>query len=204
MKRFRYGFLFALLFIQSCSTAVVATPTLEQSSPTPPTLERPSPISSTPTVEILEPMPTPTIEPPAGFKQYQDSVVGVSIFVPESWVVVKVDPGRLSILQSYPDGKYIGGEAWQPGDTKCDLTIRPPGIDLTSHIQQLKSNSTVTIVSEGEIILQSGQPGTRLEVDSMGRSISLVTEIHDRTVVLTCFGELAPFDEIAVTLSASE
>jgi hypothetical protein len=38
----------------------------------------------------------------------------------------------------------------------------------------------------------------------MGRSLSLVTEINERAVVLTCFGELAPFDEIAVTLGASE
>jgi hypothetical protein len=38
----------------------------------------------------------------------------------------------------------------------------------------------------------------------MGRSLSLVTEISERAVVLTCFGELAPFDEIAVTLGSSE
>ena len=62
----------------------------------------------------------------------------------------------------------------------------------------------MTIVSKGEIVLQSGKPGTRLEVESMGRSLSLFTEINERVVVLTCFGELAPFDEIAVTLSANE
>jgi len=84
------------------------------------------------------------------------------------------------------------------------LTIRPPDIDVTNHIQQLKSSSTVTIVSEAEIVLQSGQPGTRLEIDSMGRSISLVTKINSRTVVLTCFGDFALFDEIAVTLKGSE
>jgi hypothetical protein len=38
----------------------------------------------------------------------------------------------------------------------------------------------------------------------MGRSLSLITEVNGRAVVLTCFGELAPFDEIAVTLGASE
>ena len=37
----------------------------------------------------------------------------------------------------------------------------------------------------------------------MGRSLSLVTEVNERAVVLTCFGELAPFDEIAVTLGPS-
>jgi hypothetical protein len=71
-------------------------------------------------------------------------------------------------------------------------------------MQQLKSDPTVTIVSEQEITLQSGKPGTRLEVDSMGRSLSLITEVDERVVVLTCFGELEPFDEIAVTIGASE
>jgi heat shock protein HslJ len=184
-----------LAFVASSSEAlVVATPTLEQ----------PSPVPATPTAEILEATPTPTIKPPAGFKQYQDSVVGVSVFVPESWVVVEVDPGRLAILQSYPEDKYIGGEAREPGDTKCDLTIRPPDFDVVSHIQGLKSDPTVTIVSEQEIVLQSGKPGTRFEVDSMGRSLSLFTEVNERVVVLTCFGELAPFDQIAVTLGAGE
>lgn len=110
----------------------------------------------------------------------------------------------MSYLQSYPEDKYIGGEPFEPGDTKCDLTIRLPEIDVAGHILGLKSDATITIVSEDEIVLNSGEIGTRLEVDSMGRSISMVIEINERVVVLTCFGELAPFDEIAVTLSMSE
>jgi hypothetical protein len=43
-----------------------------------------------------------------------------------------------------------------------------------------------------------------MEVESMGRSLSLITQINERVVVLTCFGELAPFDEIAVTLRADD
>lgn len=131
-------------------------------------------------------------------------MVGVSVFVPESWVVVEVDPGRLAILQSYPENKYIGGEAREPGDTKCDLTIHPPEVDVAGQIQRLQSDSTVSIASEQVIVLQSGERGTRVEVDSTGRSISLFSEVSHRVVVLTCFGELGPFDEIAVTLSAGE
>jgi hypothetical protein len=131
-------------------------------------------------------------------------MVGVSVYIPESWLVTGIVEGQYAILQSYPEEKYVGGEILESGDTKCDLTIRPPDIDVTNHIQQLKYSSTVTIVSEAEIVLQSGQPGTRLEIDSMGRSISLVTKINSRTVVLTCFGDFALFDEIAVTLKGSE
>jgi len=52
--------------------------------------------------------------------------------------------------------------------------------------------------------VQPGKPGTRIEVESLGHSISLITEVNEMVVMLTCFGELAPFDEIAVTLSESE
>ena len=131
-------------------------------------------------------------------------MTGVSVYIPESWAATGVVPGQSVILQSYPEDKYVGGEAFEPGDTKCDLTIRPPDIDVASYLEQLKSDPTVTIVSEQEIVLQSGQPGTRVEVESMGRSLSLITEINERVVVLACFGELGPFDEIAVTLGATE
>lgn len=70
MKHLRYTVVFVMLIIQSCSVFVTATPTPEQPSPVPPT----------PTTEILEPTTLPAIEPPAGFKQYQDTAVGVSIY----------------------------------------------------------------------------------------------------------------------------
>ena len=57
---------------------------------------------------------------------------------------------------------------------------------------------------EEEIVLQSRKLGTRLEAESMGRSLVLINEVNARVVVLTCYGELAPFDELAVTLSSSE
>ncbi|MFC1879731.1 hypothetical protein ACFLZW_07425 [Chloroflexota bacterium] len=100
MKYSRYLLLFAMLIIQSCSAAVVATPTPEQPSPVPPTptptLEQPSPAPPTATAKILEPTQTSTIGPPFGFKTFEDSVAGVSVFVPESWVVIEVDPGQLA------------------------------------------------------------------------------------------------------------
>jgi hypothetical protein len=43
-----------------------------------------------------------------------------------------------------------------------------------------------------------------MELENLGRSPSMITEVSDRAVVLTCFGEFEPFDEIAVTLGASE
>lgn len=128
---------------------------------------QPRPAPPTLTTEIPEPTVSPALEPPPGFTQYQDSEVGIAVFVPESWAVVEVDPGQSVILKSYPEGKYVGGEAFEPDDPKCDLAIRPPEFDVASHMQQLKSDPTVTIVSEQEIVLQSGKPGTRMAMLSL-------------------------------------
>ncbi len=160
-----------------------------------------NPISPTATADIIEPTQIPVSQPPTGFIEYQDLTAGVSIYIPESWVVTGVIDGEYAIFQSYPEDKYIGGEAFEPGDTKCDMNIRPSDVDLASYMQQITSSPTFIIISEAEITLSSGQPATRLEVDSMGLSNSLITEINDRVVVLTCFGELAVFDEIAFTLA---
>ena len=61
-----------------------------------------------------------------------------------------------------------------------------------------------TILSEREIILSSGQPGFRFELNNMGRANALITEINGRVVVLTCFGDFTLFDEITETLKTSE
>jgi len=165
----------------------------------------PTPELPTATPTDVPPAATPTPEPPAGFKRHVDTASGVSLWVPENWTIVEPGPpGGPTILHSYPEDKYVGGEALQPGDTKCDLTIHPPDTSVADVIQLIKSDPSSTIVSEQEIVLQSGRPGTRMEVESMGRSLSLFTEVNERAVVLTCFGQIEPFDEIAVTLGAAE
>ena len=83
-------------------------------------------------------------------------------------------------------------------------TIHPLGTSVADVTPKNRADPPVTIISEREIVLQSGQMGKRFEIDGMGRSLSLIAEVNERAVVLTCFGELAPFDEIAVTLGASE
>jgi heat shock protein HslJ len=183
--------------------AVPDTPTAAPPTPTLAPATR-TPAQPTPTAAAAEPAAPAIFQPPVGFKKYQDAATGISVYVPESWTVTGVLPGQSAILQSYPEDKYIGGEALEPGDTKCDLTIRPPDVSVADAIRELRSDALATIVSEQEIVLRSGELGIRMEVESMGPSISLFTEVNERTVVLTCFGELAPFDEVAGTLSTTE
>jgi len=118
------------------------------------------------------------------------------------WVVTGEINGEFAILQSYPEGKYIGGEARHPGDTKCDMRIKPPGIDFDDLVLEVKSNSNSTIISEETVILNSGENAIRFEIDSLGRSLFMVTEIEDKVVTLVCFGNLDRFDQIAFTLAS--
>jgi hypothetical protein len=61
-----------------------------------------------------------------------------------------------------------------------------------------------TIVSEAEFVYQSGLTGQRFVIDNMGRSTVFITEINQRVVLLTCFGDFSMVDEIAATLNTSE
>jgi hypothetical protein len=164
----------------------------------------PSEVPALPTDTIPTPTEPPVAEPPIGFKEYQDSVADVSVYIPESWTETNIVEGQYAIFLSYPEDKYVGGEMLKSGDTKCDLSIRQGGEKMDDLIQQWKSSDMTTILSEQEITLSSSQPGYRFELDSMGRSNTLITEINGRVVLLTCFGDFAQFDEIAVTLTAAE
>ena len=159
-------------------------------------------VQATPTQAPPEPTATAVPQPPAGFQLYEDPAAGVALFYPEGWFVTQVQPGQSAILQSYPEDKYVGGEARQPGDTKCDLSIRPADVSLASYLDQVGSDPASTLVAQDEVVLQSGERGVRLEVDSMGRSVSLVTEVNGRVLVLTCFGEAEAVDTIGATIHA--
>jgi heat shock protein HslJ len=195
-----------LLFVPAANTPVSQpdvppdAPVVIQNATATSTSEVPATAAAMATATV----PMATAGPPPGFQVYEDETIGVALLLPENWTVTQIVPGQSTILQSYPEDKYVGGEARDPTDTKCDLTIRPSEIDLAGHLEQVRSDPTITVVSETEIVLQSGEPAIRLELESMGQSRSLVTAINERIVVLSCFGELAPFDALALSLGSSE
>ena len=184
------------LTLQTRNVVSIATNSHSTKSPDQETL--------TMTLEPIVPTPIQNIDLPAGFKEYRDTVVGISIYIPEIWTVTGVIDGEYAIFQSYPEDKYVGGEGREPGDTKCDLNIRPTGTNMAELIQQWRTNPGTTIVSEDEFVLQSGLPGWRFVIDSMGQATVFITEINQRVVILTCFGDFNLVDEIAMTLHASE
>jgi hypothetical protein len=154
------------------------------------------------TLNGFEPVvPSPIYQSSEGFKHYVDTETGVAIDMPGHWIVTGIVPGHRAILQSYPENKYIGGEMLEAGDTKCDLFIRSePRVD--EFIHQVKSSETVNIITEGQVVLNSGRSATRIEIESMGPSILVVAELNGNTVVLTCYGDFSLVDAIAATLDA--
>jgi len=182
-------------------TGRILTFALQQDTSSGPT-STPSP--DTAMVEIIVPTLTPTFDTLAGLKEYRDAVVGFAIYLPESWVITSIIPGQSAIFQSYPEGKYVGGESFEAGDTKCDFAIRPEGNRVNDLIDQWQSDSMTTVISEEDITSQSGLTGKRLIIDSMGRATIIVTEINQRVVLLTCFGDFSPVDEIASTMKVLE
>ena len=169
-----------------------------------PSIEITATLTSNPVIIDETPTLEPVIGPPMGFKEYEDKITGISIYIPETWQVTGIVAGQYAIFQSYPVDKYTGGEARDPGDTKCDLNIQPPEINQADLIQQWKSDPRTTVISDEEITLNTGAPAIKMEIDSMGLSTLLVATVNERVIVLTCFGEMEPFDDIAATLQSIE
>ncbi len=149
------------------------------------------------------PSPVPEYTLPAGYQDYSDPLVGITISIPGSWTVTGIREGEFAILQSYPEDKYIGGEPREEGDTKCDLNLAP---DLSGpdDLKAAWENSNITtLLAEGALPLAGGGTAFRYEIDSLGRANLILVDLAGRLVTLTCFGELSEFDPIAETLRKS-
>ena len=173
----------------------------EVSQPVEPDLDPGEPV-------LVDAVPTSTVAPlfvpPEGFNPYQDPQTGMSVYIPENWIVTGIIEGEYAILQSYPEDKYVGGEMREAGDTKCDLNIQPAGTQVNDLINQWKSSDMTTILAEEEFVFPNGVTGQRFEINSMGTATIFIAEINERVVLLTCFGDFTLVDEIASTLQADE
>jgi heat shock protein HslJ len=180
---------------------------MQQDTPEPQgsSLDQPGSTTVATTAEVVKPSPPNTLPLPVGYKEYQDSVVGVSVHIPENWLVTRVIEGETATFQTFPEGKYVRGEEYEPGDAKCELIINGVGHTTEMQLEEYRIVGIVTIFSEEEIVLSSGKAATRLEVDIMGELLTLVVaEINSRVILFQCFGDRSQFETIAATLGASE
>ena len=201
MKILRHTLLFLLLLLSACNfpgrgDTVISdqpAPTLEQKHQEP-TLE---PATATPE-------PKPAYSPPEGFRDYSDELAKVTASLPESWVVTGIVEGGYAIFQSYPMDKYVGGEGFQPGDTKCDLNLQLESDNPEEILQQWTSDGLSEIVSRQDLILASGYPGLRIEMEGWGGSLTMFVVLDGRLVSLTCYGAFEYFDQIAGSIRPLE
>ena len=159
-----------------------------------------------PVVMTADPTPTtaPHFVPPEGFNPYQDEITGITVYIPETWIVTGILEGQYAILQSHPEDKYVGGEMREESDTKCDLNIHPAGTQIDDLINQWKSSDMTTVLAEEEFIFPNNFIGKYFEIDSMGQSAVFIAEMNNQAVSLTCFGDFSIVAEIASTLQALE
>ena len=181
-------------------------PGREVAQPPEPPVELASPTLAKPTLEpaTATPEPIPAYSPPEGFRDYTDELAGVTASLPESWVVTGIVEGGYAIFQSYPMDKYVGGEGFQPGDTKCDLNLQQESDNPEEILRQWTSDGLSEIVSRQDLILASGYPGLRVELEGWGGSLTMFVVLDGRLVSLTCYGEFNYFDQIGGSIRPSD
>ena len=160
-------------------------------------------VSQTTLTAVPEPVsPAETFETPVGFREYRDSETGITIYIPEDWYIQNqsIVEGKYAIFSSYSPDKYIGGGVRQPDDIKCDLNLDLDVDSIGALVEQWDASSITSIISEREIVLDSGSFGTIFVIDSLGYSTTLVSELDNRLVLFTCWGDFEYFEQIAVTL----
>ena len=142
----------------------------------------------------------PDFQAPEGSNEYQDPITGISVHIPENWIVTGIIEGQYAILQSYPEDKYIGGERREEGDTKCDLNFQPTGTQMEELIDQWESDDSILILSEDMFEFPDGVIGKHFEIERLGHATVFMAEINHQVVLLTCYGDVSMVEDIAATL----
>jgi hypothetical protein len=128
----------------------------------------------------------------------------VTVSIPDDWIATGILIGDYAILQSYPEDKYIGGGQRDEGDTKCDLNLSPDLSGPEDLLATWENSDITTLLSESTLTLAGGETANRYEIDSLGRANLILVELNGRWITLTCFGDLAEFDGIFLSLRSSE
>jgi hypothetical protein len=145
----------------------------------------------------------PTVTPVPISSIYRNTLVGFDLVYPAGWLLDEA--GDTDILWSQrPTGPGTEGV---PGDVvKIDISSEP---DTTMTLEELVARqkqgvTTDQILSEEELELPGGLRAVRMQVSALGDSVTLMTVVNGHPVVLTGFGDLSRFDEVARTLQPSQ
>lgn len=145
----------------------------------------------------------PTVTPEPIISTYRNTLAGFELDYPVGWLLDEA--GDTDILWSQrPTGPGAGG---MPSDVvKIDVSSEP---NTTMTLEELVARqkqgiASDQILSEEELELPGGLRAVRMQVSALGDSVTLMAVIEGHPVVLTGFGDLGRFDEVARTLRPSQ
>ncbi len=145
--------------------------------------------------------PEPAVTTPGNAQTYRNDTIGFEVDYPAGWIVEEA--GDTDIMWSE---RLTGpGHDGVPGNVvKIDITTEPNTTmtleELAARQKQIIADNNGQILLEEAITLPSGLKAVRLGVSGFGESVTLWTVINGHPVMLTGFGDLARFDEVANTL----
>lgn len=149
--------------------------------------------------------PTTTPEPispaPANTQTYRNTTLGFEVDYPSGWLLESSGDGAI-LWSKRLDRVGVGGV---PADVaKIDFASES-GSTLTLDelvARQKKGVAEVNgkILSEDEWTLAGGLRAVHMTVSAIGDNVTLLTIINGHPVVLTGYGDMSRFDEVARTL----
>jgi hypothetical protein len=145
----------------------------------------------------------PTITPQPVVSTYRNTLVGFELDYPAGWSLDEA--GDTDILWSQrPIEPGSGG--LPEGVLKIDISSEPnTTITLEELVARQKQGITSDqILSEEALTLPGGMSAVRMQVSALGDSVTLMTVVNGHPVVLSGFGDLSGFDEVARTLRPSQ
>ena len=208
-SRFILFSLLALLF-SACAAPAASQPT-EIPLPTGEILPTTEPTQ--PPVQV-EPSPTSVIAPAVTMTTYTDDFAGFSLDYPANWFLessalshaqesigYSISVASWDILNPpAPSGK--NPNALPEGGTKIDVAVLKQPMTLEEAIaQQAQIENGGTILARKDVTLANGLPAVILDFDSpIGPVRTLITTLNGIVIYVSGYGNLEPFESIALSL----
>ena len=175
-------------------------------SETPPTLE--------PTLVTVEAEPSPANSNPSAMTTYTDEFAEFSLDYPTNWFLessalihVQESVGYNISIASWdilnpptPTGKDLN--TLPPGGTKIDVAVLKQSMTLEEAVAQQGQNEMGNpILARKDVTLANGLPGVIIDMEGFaGLTRTLITVLNGNVIYVSGYGNLEPFETIALTL----
>ena len=200
------------LIISACAAPSTPQPAAT-AIPTSETL--PTPEVTEPPVQ-LEPAPTTENMPAVTMTTYTDDFAGFSLEYPANWFLeasalahaqesigYNISVASWDILHPpTPGGKDLN--TLPPGATKIDVAVMKQSMTLEEAIaQQSQIENASPILTRKDVTLADGLPAVILDMEGFaGLTRTLITVLKGNVIYVSAYGNLEPFEAIALSLRA--